>query len=1573
MIARFMPDALFSSDPTTAQNASLFLSGLGVDVPSMQQNMRDPSMLASVAQQWMAASGPDTTQSTNQLQSYADKYGYSALPTSYQAIVRPDPLQTIRNGLLNIPILGLLNNVPLLSGGYHAAVNLLTGNLDLAHIMDDPRADEEQTIKTEMKQVDNLSSTDIQNMTPLLNQIADDSGFMGFMNGWDHARNSFLLEIGSTLFTGVTKGKWQNPFDPTSAANLWAQAHADNMASALFGDGWAQANPTLAGMMNFVINTADDPTSYLGLLGKLSFVQLGMNEATAAKILDAPEKPMFGIPSKTAGALKGQPVGPMLGLRNVMGLIKDPSARAAWGNLSAEGIRSQLAQGWLNTARAAYASKKLSTIDIAQGFDIPHVGSTSVGKWQLVQQILAEPDPQKAFDLYMNGNAETKGFGPYVMSGRGIYNTHAHWTAVAKAASSGKLNRMRTIGGIPEVGAFNLITDPVKAGMQFKDLALVAGMSPAEYGEAIDKFMEAATGGSKRIGEAVDAAKDLQDAILKAYTENTGVSIDTLDEVKNNRVKASTFSRTVTPTKDTTLHAPDPALGKGEENAGKEMSTTIRSGGSPQQRVMAQQALDDLNGRLALAKSDPDTPKEMISYLNDEIKKVSKPTPMLTTQLADLYAFPYTPYEMVVAKSKVLRSSEKVQATLHADAVMSLWKRWTIGRISSAFRITLGDDTIRPVVQLMANGSPITGLRLLGGSILRSAGIIDPLGKIEGKVGRALGASGDYKGLRASIMARTEKILSTAETKRLMQDYSQYLNEYMPHAFQPYFPDDVGYATALHHVITNLLIPDPLVKAWMKGREALPEMVSGVGGDLDETAKLANSRRALEDFVRSSDDPKVKEWLNAQGGDTDEAHLQAVLNRWHSFATGMFKNAAIRKMVHTGSADIKDVAALVKREGNMIGSGLPTISARTLNAYSKMVLKGDLVKFPDLVFSEITKPMIVSARANGLMAVKGMYEDSLRNYYKGTIDEQSGAAFEKMVDQESTSQAVNWMLNNTYQGSRSVVGGALRNVMPFYGATANLDRFIWRQMMNHPYVGVAAVRAMNASEEAQVNTTAPAMSGGSGFMAMLGFGGGEGLTFNPLNAFFLTADGLGSVIPGTGPVFSPMWSAISGINPGMAQLLSTIPGISNEIDWSTGQASPMFPWLSDLLQGGAMAAFGTGNVVTNTLENIPGIGEGADKINELISAKVQQWDRDKRGSGPGGTVTQADQQAIARDVGLDLATQGAAQFVAPVSPEVKDVAGENINTAMSNYNAATTDVQKDALITQALGVSEQEWQAAITQAPGAKTVAQLVAKAPDQAGAMMAYQDSRVSEDQRDEIQAVAPWVVSSSAGKYQYTSSQTVTSLSQWDLMRNMGNVETLQPFGDQNSFVAKVTEERQVNDAWLQYDQLKNLEYATMQQNGWSTSSPQYTIWNETYMQPALVQMEQQYPAWAQKFAQGGGGTSAADLSSTTAPLRTLQTWEVIPQHSDYETATTVLWRNAIAAQQQAASMIYELQQTGGSTTETQMIMTQLNTTLQNLASQDPTFAEQLSGYTFGKWEDVVNLEADEQLANFYTAASQ
>lgn len=1537
MISHFMPDALFSSDPTTATNASQFLSALGVDTTSMQQQMRDPTMMASVAQQWMMAQGPGTGASTNLLQQYADTYGYSALPTSYQGIVRPDPVRSIRDGILNLPIVGLLNDVPLVSGAFHGVVNLLTGNLDFAHLLDDPRNVEAQQVRQQMQSLDKLSPTDIKNMTPILNQVANDSGFMGFLDSWDHDRNSFILEIGSTLWTGLSKGEWQNPFDPTSAANIWANSHADDMAGALFGDQWANNYPVLAGMLNFVINTADDPTSYIGLLGKLSVVKIAQNVGTASKILDEAK-------------------GPGLALRSLFGLINNPEARAAWGDLAGSSLKEKVSDGWMKTARAAFQAGRISDIDAAEGFAIPQVGALAPDKFRLVQQILEAPDDATARDLMMNGDGKTEGFGHLMLSGRAVYNTHANWATIAKAVASGKLNHARAAGAFAETLDDALITDPVKTLSNFRTRALVAGMKPAEYAQLSKKLADATMGAQGNVEGALAAAKEYETAILQAMERNFGVTDSDLQKIRGyryaSRLAAAPVEKTVRES-----FAPEP---RAASAAGAKEVSTGTTGSTAEDRAIQQARVDEINHDLedlqAAGVKDDDP---HVTQLKNELNELQRPVPMLTTQLKDLYQFPYTPYEMTVAKHPNLARAEKVQAMVRADAINSVWKRWAIGRISSAFRITLGDDTIRPVTALIMDGHPIAGLHLLGSSIAKSAGLIVP-------------------GARQLTVAQMERILeNNPEARRLLQSYTQLTNDTLPHAFQAFHPTDIGYAPALQHVIQNLLAPDPLVKAWLKGYE--DSGLAGARKALEGAVKTATSRApkagsALLDQSLLTDPAvraKIASWLQVQNGDLGSEQLQAVLNRWHSYATGLFRNDQIRQWASSGSASLKKVEKLVSKEGNLTTSTLPVISSRVMNGYAHQILNGSLTKFPQLVFNEITKPMVDSARANGFMAIKKLYEDSIKDYYKGTP--RAGAAdFAQMVDQESTSQAVDWMLNNTYQGTRSIMGGALRNVMPFYGATANLDRFIWRQAMAHPVVGVGAVRAMNASEEAQVNQTSPALSAGNGFMAMLGFGGGEGVTFNPLNAFFLTADGLGSVIPGTGPVFTPMWQGISSVSPGLTQILSAIPGISQEIDWSTGQAAPMFPWLSSILQGAAMTAFGTGNVVTNTLENLPGIGMGSTRINELISAKVQQWDRDKLGSGPGGTVTQADQQSIAREVGRDLTAQGALQFALPVSPEVTDVTGQNISQAMDNWRGATTDAEKDSYITQALGISDKEWQAALTEQSNAPTVAELVAKNPQSAGAMMAYEDSRVSEDQRDAIQQVAPWVVSSATGKYQYTTTQTVSDLSQWDLMRNMGDVNVLSPFGDANSFLSNVTDERQVNNAWLQYDQLKNLQYSVMAQNGWSSQSPGYTAWNDAVMQPALVQMETEFPVWAQKFAGGGGGTSASSLAQQTAPLRTLQTWEVIPQNPDFETQTSVSWRNAIVARDQAAAMIYQLNQAGGSTTEQQMVMQQLQQTLESLAAQDPTFAAQLAGYTFGKWEDVVNLEADEQLGNYYAMST-
>jgi hypothetical protein len=1760
LIARYMPDALYSSDPTTATNASQFLSALGVDTTAMQQQMRDPVMQASVAQQWMMAQGPNAGQTTNSLQQYADKYGLSALPTGYQAIVRPDPLRSIRDGLLNLPLLGLLNDVPLASSVFHGAVNLLTGNLDLGHLLDDPRNVEAQQVKSQMQALNKMTPTDLQNMTPLLQSIANDSGFMGFMDSWDHDRNSVILEVGSTLVNGFSKGKWENPFDPTSAANIWAQAHADNMAGVLFGDQWAQNNPFFAGMANFIINTADDPTSYLGLLGKVPMIAMAQNMGTASKVLDDTK-------------------GPFLGLRSLFGTLKDPETRKVWGDLAGNGLKEQTSDGWMKTARAAVKPDaggkiRLSTIDAAEGFAIPKVGSEAAGKYALVKAILEAPDDATARGLMMNGSkdGETMGFGHLTASGKAVYNTHANWASVVKAAASGKLNHARAIGALPEMMNDALVTDPVKTLSNFRNRALVSGMTPAEYGPLNEKLADAILGRTGDVEGAVAAAKEYTDAILKANEEKFGVTRDMLDKVRAYRYKSS--GRTPPAQDEKNVYAPKPDAPTGA--AAPEISTGTRASGDA--RAVAQERINVINSDLKEleAHAKPDDPH--ILALQNELTTLQRPVPMFTTQLADLYQFPYTPYEMLVARHPTMRFLEKTQAAVRADEISGVWKRWAIGRISSAYRIVLGDDTIRPVTLLISTGHPITGFRLLGMSLLRSLGITDPtagLAAIGRKIPGVRNVVGDFGGVtRARVLARTEEILAKdPNARRLMQEFGNLVNETIPHGFQSFHPTEVGYAQGLHHVIQNILAPDPLVQSWLKAYEegalgtalapleALPkssfyhgtsmrmagdqlrpayeagsgannlfgpgvyvtdnpgiaeaytrkglarasakgeasktvygmeptkklnlidlskplpadaqqaflnswkgvlgpdydlselaakmkttpgdEIYKELRGDLSdaeipkydadeilqemhdalsgkgyhgfqyqggkytgktphtasvifdpESLKVSHitsrdpvhmpvnlkgldaARAAVEDTVRKATskgaemDPvsaRIASWLNVQNGDLGEENFQAVLNRWHSYASGLFRNEQIRQWTREGAPDFKKVHGMVKNEANLNASTLPVISSRIENGYAQNMLSSGVTKFPQLIFNEITKPSVDSARANGFVEIKDLYDKSIRKYYDKT-SYAARADYAAMVEKEASSQAMDWMLNNTYQGGRSIVGGTLRNVMPFYGATANLDRFIWRQAMAHPAVGVGAVRAMNASEESQVNTTAPALTGGSGFMAMLGFGGGEGLQFNPMNAFFLTADGLGSVIPGTGPVFTPLWKGISSVSPGLSQLLSTIPGISQEIDWSTGNAQPLFPWLSDLLQGAAMSAFGTGNVVTDTLENLPGIGVGADKVSQLMIQKEQQDDRNKTGSGVGGTTTQGDIQNVARDVGHDLVAQGAAQFVAPVSPQVKDVGGQQITQQMDTYRAATTDAQKDLAITQALGVKPKQWQAALDQTPGAPSVAQLVARHPDSAGALMVYQDSRISSDMRDAVQAAAPWVVSSAAGKYQYTSTQTVGDLAQWDLMRNMGDINVLSPFGNQNSFLSKVTDERQVNNAWLQYDQLKNLEYSTMAQNGWSTSSPLYQAWNDAVMQPALVKMETEFPAWATKFGSGGGGTSASSLAGATAPLRTLQTWEAIPQNPDFETQTSTSWRNAIQAKDQAAAMIYQLNQSGGSPTETQMVMTQLQNQLQQLAAQDPQFQAELGSYSFGKWEDVVNLEADEQLANYY-----
>ena len=456
MIQWATPYALFSQDATVKGNANEFLTGMGMDTATLETSIgRDPSTLAQVAQGWMAAQGPDAgSDQKSELQQYSDTFGMASLPDSYQAILHTDPISAIRNGLASILPLG---GLPVVGGAYNALLNVATGNVGMelsgmspiTSIFSDPRQQREQQIKQEMTTQDKLSQSDVANLQPALQAVADDAGFMGFMSTYDNIRTTTILTVWDTLKEAFTTGKVENPFDPLSTPRIEAAAADNNMAAGLFGQGWATDNPGWASMFNAAINIADDPTSYVSLIGKIESIQR------------------------------------MNGIRTVSRVIGSDAAREAFTSVAADGMKVGVNQGMFNAARTAYqnfkggkaagaigtfkntagATKQAEGIygltDIASMYGVTGVGGErDLAAMQLLQKAMEEPDQHKAWDLMENGDDSHLGFGWKVQSGKGVFNSRANWKALSQVKSQTTLGKMRTIGGFNTSQQWNALTDP---------------------------------------------------------------------------------------------------------------------------------------------------------------------------------------------------------------------------------------------------------------------------------------------------------------------------------------------------------------------------------------------------------------------------------------------------------------------------------------------------------------------------------------------------------------------------------------------------------------------------------------------------------------------------------------------------------------------------------------------------------------------------------------------------------------------------------------------------------------------------------------------------------------------------------------------------------------------------------------------------------------------------------------------------------------------------------------------------------------------------------------------------------
>lgn len=1493
MISRFTPDALYGKSQNQKDTARLFLAQLGVDTTTLDSiGRRDPSFSKDVATRWMAAQGPDVAVGDkSQLQQFADAYGIENLPQNWQSILHENFFDWLRGGLgssfftiLGGVVGGVLGGgvggvllgaalgglggtgaeklIPGVQQGVNAAVNVLTGEAitnpgDITKSAGQIRAEQISSQMTDAEK---------QALAPALQQVAQNSGFMGMFDAWDRIRNKAILGVGYSIGDAFSGHGFENPFDPSSAAGRGAAAHQDNLLAGLFGDQWATDHPTLATWGNLAANMLDDPTSYF-------------------------------FPGTKGGRALGKVLDTALG-RSPMAFVT-PAVRDAVA--AALDTSAQRSKELLSTIRgAAQSPNSLGLYDTGKLLGEASNGDLAWERLQHVQSI-HQGDLGQAADLL---NSE---FGHTSKLPSADYNSHAQAQLIGPVMLSrlgrGGVSALRTVGGFGTGDRFlDVQTDPWSVADKFVQAGAAAGMSAQQLRPLLDEFLSAGSK-SARYAAAAKFGPAIVDHLRQALGDKYESTVATMQKARS----GSSFLHRYSDADQVALHSY-----VSDADAAKYLRAPLNEEaqlriGELNKLIAHEQDILDQNRSLVAAKFGPGADeayrqsadyiqheqeaKARIETAQREIDGLSRPAPVMPSQLGQGISLPFSTYEIAAMRNPTLLKWEKLQQLVHLDAMGSVWRRAVLAPPSTAMRIVIGDDAIRGIAWQALHGHPLSAAKLAANTIRKG--------------GKAL----------VSQSARDQSQVTLAA--QAAGDVRAYLSETDRSAFVPYSPEHFGYAESLGHVIGNMWSKDNMVGEWLSA------YTKGGQGAKDSTAAL----RTLDRWY-TSDSPDAAEMRSTYRLQPDSPELDNLVARTHDYLTGLFGHEAVQRWTLDGKVNKDELATLLKDPAHR--AQLPTIVARRRSAYSDNVVLRGLTGATDWLWDHVTTPMVQAARSEVLTSQRAIYEKTLRGTYGDTWDE---AKVQAMAD----SMARNWLLTNTYQGARSVVGQALRNVFPFWGATANMDRF-WMRQARAPFIGNGILRLGAAAEQNANNQDH--MTGLQSLLSKIGFTGGTALQFNPAHMVFITSDGMASMVPGFGPLFAPLFSVIAK-DQHLSDVLKDVPGIGEQIGYAQS-SSAMFPWLSDVISG-------AGTAITGQPFSLPIIGRSTDTINQKADDLIRQRE------SLGQTVTKDDIANIYREVGRGMFLQGGLHFALPISPSIVDERGQQIQQAQTQFDQATTADQKDAVLAQQLGVSLPTWQKAVQDG----SYLDLLAQNPQSPANLLAYFDSRFGQDERSRIQTNAPWVQAYGTSKYE-SADQTPATLQQWQMSRAAGNIHLLTP----DEYINRVSTTMNVNNGWLAYDQLKQQRYDFLQQTGLSTSSQQYKDWEAQVYQPSAIALEKQYPDWAQKFGTQTR-TDTAGLAEATLPLRTLMTWEVIPQSADKETPQTAMWRYALVLRDDAAAQIAAIKTRTHTQAELDLVMSNLQQQLGSLAQQDPTFATQLSGYSFGKWQDVVNLEASEMTA--------
>lgn len=631
---------------------------------------------------------------------------------------------------------------------------------------------------------------------------------------------------------------------------------------------------------------------------------------------------------------------------------------------------------------------------------------------------------------------------------------------------------------------------------------------------------------------------------------------------------------------------------------------------------------------------------------------------------------------------------------------------------------------------------------------------------------------------------------------------------------------------------------------------------------------------------------------------------------------------------------------------------LPIVQARRPSVFASTASQRAVQRVTRPILDDIFSPMIQGSRAYGA--------ERMRQWWYEWAKHNFGAHWDTdRIESFAIGKARQWMLNNTYQGTRTITDMALRNFFPFVGATLSMDKFFINQVRAHPWMGGLLLKGGVKAEEA-ANQKSNNLDLGSWL-----FGGNDHLMVNPAYPFFYGAEGVGSAVPGSGPLLTLFTDGLrqdAGIN----SFISQIPG------YSTAYAPTLLPGV-----GGFAANLGS-DITELAFGHALGLGPlaPAGRTQEDYQKAYDKKERELAAEHGGKIPNDAE---IRGAVAKDMLTKDVGGFLLPIQAHGVDVEADAIKKARDAWDKAPDVASKIKVLKSNPGhpallllmTDHNTPHADLLEAdPGLKEAYDKVYSA--MASAMPAGQHpagEQVWSAMMDEIQAQSPWMQPYLTSIYEGKGNKP-GSLAEFLDEQSSGNLHVQGPgeytqslednyqrsMGYQAYRARYVPLEKQIKD---------NLDQ--LQLSGVSTSDPQYVQLRE---QGSLAlgalkeQLKEQFPSWYESYQKLGGDRSIGGEEIASAPIRSLTAWAVMDNPTVGHNPLTEPMKQVKQFVDQTAAQLLLVKQAGGTSADTQQALNAFRDELEKLVEDNPDLAEVIDLYHFGRWQDFVQVE-EAQLA--------